>query len=210
MKIGIPGWEDNGFFGVSSNYLNLAETYGTPVVITPGMTAEEVQSAVGMVILPGGADVLPSRYGEIPSFFTGRANPHLEHFDNTILLKLIKNKIPVFGICRGLQTINVLFGGKLNQHIYQHPKSFNDEDLVHKVVTKNGEEFKVNSFHHQAVSKLGVGLLMEARSDGARTYIEAISHSTLPVFAVQWHPERIFDAFSLDILKKLSTGGKLG
>lgn len=192
-KIGIPAWEDDGFFGVSSSYMDYASQFGTPVILSPDSDWEKTYRVDG-ILLTGGADVSPARYG-VPGFFTGRSNPHLEYFDIAVLpIMAFKWEIPVFGICRGLQSLNVLFGGTLRQHLFFHPYSSHDTDLCHSVSYRGGKKFDVNSFHHQAIDKLGSGLDSAAVSDDG--LIEAITHQTLKIFAVQWHPERMHDTFS--------------
>lgn len=193
MKIGIPGWESDGVFGVSTSYMSFVTLVGTPIILSPGETSEEVRKKVDGILLPGGGDINSNRYGKFPGFHTGKPNPFLENFDTLVLPKLVE-ELPVFGICRGLQTLNILFGGTLNQHLFIHPYSTYDLDLVHEVTTKENAKFKTNSFHHQAISSLGPQLTMEASYSSV---VEAISHKTLPIFAVQWHPERCWDEYSM-------------
>jgi putative glutamine amidotransferase len=203
LNIGIPGWEQDGVFGVSSAYMAFASIVGNPIIIpvmsineTLGFIAEKVDG----ILLPGGSDVDPCRFG-IPGYFTGKSNPYLEFFDANILPSLVMHKKPIFGICRGLQTLNVLFGGTLNQHLFFHPYSSHNLDMVHEVTTKNGEKFKTNSFHHQSIGKLSDKLVMESHAEDG--VIESISHPTLPIFAVQWHPERCMDGYSINKFKSL-------
>ena len=103
------------------------------------------------------------------------------------------------GICRGHQLINVFFGGSLWQDIPEadlHMRK-NDRDAAHSVVAVEdsilcrcyGGEFSVNSSHHQAIRVLGHGL--RATAHWEEKYVEAIEHTSLPIFAVQWHPERM-------------------
>ena len=105
---------------------------------------------------------------------------------------------PILGICRGHQILNVYFGGSLHQDIPEvafHRRK--GEDMTHKVSARAdsvlgrlyGESFEVNSVHHQAVKALGEGFRVTADWQGQ--YAEAIEHCELPVFSVQWHPERI-------------------
>ena len=102
---------------------------------------------------------------------------------------------PVLGICRGLQTINVFFGGTLAQNVPGH-EAVDGEDKLHPVRMAPsslsricGEEAVVNSAHHQAADRLGQGLAaVQWAADGV---VEALEHETLPVWGVQWHPERL-------------------
>lgn len=199
MKIGVPGYMDGDHFGVNAQYMDFASNIGTPIVLSPG----EMPSAdIDGLLLPGGADVSNLRNGSLPSFNTGKPNPLLDYFD-TAVLPLVYGKLPIFGICRGLQTVNVLLGGTLVQHLVYHPYSSNDFDAVHTIVAKGvAKPLKVNSFHHQAIGKLADGLAIEAQSmPETESVIEAVSGNKF--FAVQWHPERLLDSYSLSKLKSL-------
>ena len=159
--IGIPGWkigEDN--FGVPISYIEYASCFG----ITRVLTMEEgVDDRIDLLIIPGGPDVNPLRYGAMPGYYNSKPDPMKEYFDTYIMPLYMKARIPVFGICRGIQTIAVHFGATLIQHI-DHPYSaesrgepahaillsgsFKDEfEAAHKVA-----KIKVNSLHHQCVS----------------------------------------------------------
>ena len=107
---------------------------------------------------------------------------------------------PVLGICHGLQVLNVYFGGTLRQHIEGHSQ-IDGHDRLHPVCAEGGllrtlygPRFVVNSAHHQAVDTLGTGLEVLARANDGT--VEAVGHKYLPVFAVQWHPERLCGAFA--------------
>lgn len=98
-RIGIVGWgTGENSFGVSKPYLNYFKTYGEVFILGPN---EEVDSTLDLLILPGGKDVNPLRYGQIPSLFTGYQEPLLEYFDVTMLPRYIEQGVPIFGICRG-------------------------------------------------------------------------------------------------------------
>ena len=120
---------------------------------------------------------------------------------------MLVGKIPIFGICRGLQTLNVHFGGTL-RNLWGHSYSSSDTHEVHKIKFPNnkGKEIKmgVNSFHHQAIDKLAENLTVEATSDEIYwNCIEAVSDYNNRIFAVQWHPERLWDKYSIERFSKL-------
>ncbi len=207
IKIGIPAQDQpEDKFGVNKTYLDLIYHMGyLPVIITPTPMDEffNIYKLDGLVV-PGGADVNPQRYTKLPQIFTGNSNIYLEYFDKEILPNLV-GVLPIFGICRGLQTLNVLFGGTL-RNLWNHPYSQYDEDLVHEVrdiTIKNGQKFKVNSFHHQAIKNLAPNFRTELVDDKDGGVVEAISDFNSKIFAVQWHPERCRDAYSLNHIKKL-------
>lgn len=203
VKIGIFGQVHDDKYGVNSAYLNLiTELGGIPIIIFP-TTIQDFWATYNIeaLLVPGGADVNPISYREIPSIQTGYQNPILEYYDKVILPEVLKTSIPIMGICRGLQILNVLHGGTLLQHLDGHPYSTMRTQLAHKVNTGKSV-FKVNSLHHQGIDLIGKDLQIEATSEDDGI-IEAISHKTKKVFAVQWHPEEIFDSFSIANFKRI-------
>ena len=151
------------------------------------------------LLLPGGWDVNPSRYGRdrIPQ---ETVDDDLDDIQFETLSGFLATGKPVFGICRGHQLLNVAFGGTLIQHLPtagNHMASPAGNDSTHQAFMENGSflfriygaECTVNSSHHQGVETPGKGLRPVMRSgDGV---IEALEHETLPVWSVQWHPERM-------------------
>ncbi|MBE7020032.1 MAG: gamma-glutamyl-gamma-aminobutyrate hydrolase family protein [Ruminococcaceae bacterium] len=170
-------------------------------IAVPEYCPEAVTGYDGL-ILCGGNDIGPSYYGEE---INGAVNiDEKRDFSEFNLVKaFIEAGKPVMGICRGCQLLNIAFGGTLYQDIdnAKEHSSFSDYDLIHTVQAKEnsflselyGESFWVNSFHHQAVNKLGKDLEITAIASDGKT-VEGIKHKTLPIFGVQWHPERM--AFS--------------
>lgn len=165
------------------------------------------------VLLAGGNDVSPDRYGHEPINELGEVNPLRDEFEGRLVRMAVAREMPVFGICRGIQSMNVAMGGTLWQDVpsqfhrtdgkpslahsqtradyyTSHSVNINKETLLYSVI---GEEtIRVNTFHHQAVRDPAPGLLVGAHAtDGL---IESIEHPSLPFFlGVQWHPERYFD-----------------
>ncbi len=149
------------------------------------------------LLLPGGADIDPALFHQPPK---GAKN-----IDRTVDLRqlqtldaFVKAGKPVLGICKGMQIINIYFGGTLIQHIRTEAIHQSDQgDLIHQTWTaKNsflhevyGSRFITNSAHHQAVGRLGRGLhIIQETTDHVP---EALIHDSLPIIAVQWHPERM-------------------
>ncbi len=150
------------------------------------------------LLLPGGPDIHPRHYGQEIDGSRG-IREDLDAADFAIARRFIGERRPIIGICRGMQLINVAFGGTLHQDIAGHA-AIDGRDSVHPVRTDDpllsalyGERFPVNSCHHQSVDRLGCGLRAIAWADDG--CVEAIRHETLPVFAVQWHPERLCGSF---------------
>ena len=155
------------------------------------------------LLLPGGADVDPQRYGQELNGSLG-VDPALDALQFTALECFLRAGKPILGICRGHQLLNVFFGGTLIQHLptaQAHTRGGDDETL-HPVRAEPGSfmdalygrEFTVNSSHHQASDRMGEGLVPVLwAQDGT---VEAAYHRTLPVWSVQWHPERLCFGFS--------------
>lgn len=204
-KIGIVGWKTSSdSFGASLPYLNYFSKFGKVKIIMPG---DDIDLSLDLLVLPGGMDLNPSSYGEIPGFFTGNTDVFKQHFYDNYLEEYIKAEIPIFGICLGMQQLNCYFGGKLKQNMVYKPYSTNREDLVEELIVYKdalamldsamkkynivGGNKKVNSLHHQCVGTLSKDFTIVAESKVYRN-IEAIIHNSLPIAAVQWHPEELY------------------
>lgn len=146
------------------------------------------------LLLPGGGDVNPALYGQD---MDGSNTPDdaRDAGEMRVIARFLALERPILGICRGLQILNIVFGGTLKQHISGHSKISPDADHVHATHTDHpllldlyGAEFPVNSAHHQVIDQLGCGLkAIQWSEDG---YIEAAMHNTRPILGLQWHPER--------------------
>ncbi len=173
-------------------------------VIVPGkMPAEPFDG----LLLGGGSDVDPARYGR-PRLRGGhvKVDPERDDMDFAFLERALREGVPIFGICRGIQVVNVAFGGTLLQDIpaqrpsaQVHQRSAREKTrLDHLVSVRPGtclheiagaDEIEVNSRHHQAIEDLGRGLIESGRApDGI---IEAIEQAEQRLLAVQWHPENL-------------------
>ncbi len=152
------------------------------------------------LLLPGGVDVDPARYGQ-ENTACEEIDAALDVVQFSALDAFVRMKKPVFGVCRGHQIINVYFGGTLIQDLPQSPRhkwdEVTDEDRVHGSEAVPGSwlepiyglSFPVNSAHHQAADRVGEGLIVDQYSDDG--IVEAMHHAALPVYSVQWHPERM-------------------
>lgn len=171
-------------------------------VIDGGGNAEQLAERMDGLILSGGGDLHPSYYGETRMSQLHIVDKKRDEREWALLRAFCERKKPILGICRGIQLIDVYFGGTLFRHLgtaYLH------DGTLHTVVTSEnsllrpllGEQLPVNSYHHQAIRTLGEGLRVAAVSD-ADGVIEAIEHESLPILAVQWHPERMIDGLCMD------------
>ncbi len=192
------------------SYTDILVQYGmTPVVLpihTSGETARVIEESLQHldgVILSGGPDIDASLYGEAP---LEPGDIERAMYERQLFRRAVQQDIPVLGICLGLQTINVVCGGTLHQHIPDaFPGSAIDHDVdgtgsQHPVDILDGTHFRrvigqprieVNSYHHQAIKDLGAGLRIAATSpDGVAEVIEWENPARHFMLAVQWHPER--------------------
>ena len=148
------------------------------------------------LLLPGGWDVNPSRYGKnrIPE---ETVDDELDALQFDVLERFLEAGKPVLGICRGHQLLNVAFGGTLVQHLpgaENHMSLPTGEDNVHRALIEQGSFLfpvygsgcSVNSSHHQGIETPGEGFRVVMRSEDG--VIEAIEHESRPVWGVQWHP----------------------
>lgn len=175
---------------------------------------ENTVRRVDALLIPGGKDICPCLYGE-ENTYSEDTNLKADTFQLKMIEAAIKEGKPILGICRGLQLLNVYFGGTLYQDINkENNNALNHADLgrpevyVHTVIIKEGSllhsamgkrEIKVNSLHHQGIKKLGSSLSITAQSpDGL---IEAIEDRKRKIIAVQWHPEALAIAGDEDAMK---------
>src|ERR1700736_6633658 len=163
--------------------------------------AHRMLSGLDGLLMPGGWDVDPAEYGEARDGAEEDVDPALDRTEIALVRGAVAGGVPVFGICRGQQVINVALGGSLLQHIDGHdmhgqPRSLlahgieidPDSELAH-VVSESA--LMVNSLHHQAVKDLAPGLRATARSaDGV---VEALESRDGMVLAVQCHPEELIN-----------------
>lgn len=220
-KIAIVGWKtgDNSF-GTTIPYLEYFSNFGEVIILTPQC---EVRDDLDLLVLPGGKDVNPARYGEVPSFRNTDINPFLESFDMLRLPGYIENGTPIFGICRGFQTLNIHFGGSMTQHYIHAYSTKSRDELVHdlNVISANVPQpvleaiphkqrnlFKTNSIHHQVVFKTQLSAelkptLFESKDEDP--VIEGFIHRTLPIAGVQYHPEEIYERYSIAMIRYLLT-----
>lgn len=217
-KIGIPSnnvLHANPRFGtnyvdyVQKNYIDGVTNAGALPVILPiakPESAKEYVDIVDALVLVGGQDVSPEYFGEEPHLKLAEIDQGRDAFEIALVIEAIKQEKPIFGICRGLQIINVALGGTLYQDLpsQYHALTVKHDQYptkwympTHHLVFKihswltgvMNEKALVNSFHHQAAKDLAAGLTLDATStDGV---VEAFSDESRRIYAVQWHPEML-------------------
>ncbi|WP_018249634.1 gamma-glutamyl-gamma-aminobutyrate hydrolase family protein [Orenia marismortui] len=194
---------------VSYNYINsVSLAGGIPVLIPLLNKTEDIEKYIELIdglLLSGGEDVCPREYGENPIKEVTMINPDRDEWELKLYKKAYESNMPILGICRGLQLINIAEGGSLYQDIYQQVNDVlghlsSDTEIYHLYHSIEIEEksklfdifssnrIDVNSYHHQAVKDLAPGFKVTARSEEG--IIEAIEDKKKNfVIGIQWHPE---------------------
>lgn len=188
-KIGIAGKKGN-----TVNYEKACLSLGMCPCTSLSLS---VLSTCDALILPGGGDITPGFYGQ-SNHGSHIIDTELDLLQIQALEFFIRAGKPILGICKGMQLINIYFGGTLIQDLPSHAEHQTlDGDLLHmSCVTEDcvlshlyGKEFMINSNHHQAVDKLGSNL--KAVQYSHDHVLEGFVHESLPIIGVQWHPERL-------------------
>jgi putative glutamine amidotransferase len=183
---------------------------GAPVVLPPAgdeRVAESVIQSLDGLLLSGGSDLDPGYYGEEPVPELGVTLPERDAFEMALVRIALRRGMPVFGICRGMQVLNVALGGTLYQDL---PSQWDRDLLRHRQATPKWQPthevriedrsyiasvmgrkmVKVNSYHHQGIRTLAEGLVVTGRStDGVIEAVEAADLSERWLLGVQWHAE---------------------
>ncbi len=180
---------------------SIALAGGVPVELSRDADVDEVVSRLDGLVLSGGADIEPRRYGAAPEPALGDVEPDRDAWELALFEAAQRRGIPVLGICRGLQLVNVAHGGTLVQDVSPtegvgHPRFESDgRRRTHDVSVVEGTRLaelypsalEVNSLHHQVVDRVGEGLVVSAKApDGV---VEGLESADGDVLAVQWHPE---------------------
>lgn len=208
----------NGYGGHERLYVNshdidaIRRNGGTAIAIPASVMVDDPEVAVSMcdgILFPGGEDIHPSYYGEDPIPELGATREEIDEGWMAVGKIAIEKKIPMFGTCKGLQVLNVLYGGSLYQDVYAqrehsigHRQKVGKDYTYHTVDIEEGTYMasilgagvhNVNSMHHQAVKVPGKGVIVSAvaKADGT---VEAIESEDGLMVAVQWHPECLLDS----------------
>jgi putative glutamine amidotransferase len=200
----FPAGEKSSKVMVNASYADAVARGGHVPVVIPRFGTDAqfdvLMSKLDVLILTGGEDVDPARYKASRSPKLGKVNVPRDGFDFRLLAAARRRNLPVIGICRGCQLMNIAFGGTLWQDL---PSEFPVKDVQHRNVhhrisIEPNSRFArvtgvtntlVNSYHHQAVKDLAPGFRIVAKSpDGV---VEAIECDTYPAIGVQFHPEKM-------------------
>lgn len=206
----------NPWYALRRGYSEMvAKAGGLPVFLPYDAEVDQFLDAIDGLVIPGGdEDVNPKFYGQKIISDKVKINDARAGFELALVREAMQRDMPVFGICNGLQVINVACGGTLIQHIPDHHKSnINHEQPSPKDVPSHDVsilensllaklspslDVRVNSTHHQAIDEAGDGLIISARApDGIIEAVESTKHKF--VVGVQWHSEY----YNLDLDLKL-------
>lgn len=183
---------------------------GVPLLVasSDAPSIQDICSIMDGLYLTGGDDIHPSFFGEeVASHYVGEHDIPRDQLERELIIYAIDQHIPIFGICRGMQALNVFLGGSLYQDVtheradalihkspstdrafLSHSVSIVENSLISNIVS--GTDFMVNSIHHQGIKKLGKDLIATGMApDGLIEAIELGSHPF--VIGVQWHPEEL-------------------
>lgn len=211
--IGVtPDLKPESVLGVRNQYLESVTRAGGIPVLLPISVDEadirEVFSRLDGLLITGGADVDPKLYGEEKSSACGELSPERDRLEMMFAKLAVEHDLPILGICRGCQVLNVVYGGTLIQdiptelgipmNVHRQPEDY--AVVTHGVTIEPGTllaqidgpgEIRVNSRHHQAVKALGEGLVLNGRSS-ADGIVESFNDpSKRFMLGVQWHPEML-------------------
>jgi putative glutamine amidotransferase len=200
---------------VNAAYLNAVQLAGAvPVPLAPQLGPSqrvELLKRLHGVLLTGGGDVDPARFGESPHATTADVSAARDELEIELTRWAVERCVPLLAVCRGLQVLNVALGGSLHQHIPSEPGSPLDHSQVelqtrarsiatHAVKVRDGSrlagvlgvlEVDVNSFHHQAINRLGRGLKDVAWAPDSIVEGVELDDDARFVLGVQWHPEEL-------------------
>jgi len=211
MKIALSVSEKEKAKGTESPYFKAMLAAGARADELALISAADARSVhaddFDGVLFAGGEDVDPKLYGEEKRYQNVQVNRVRDEFEFKLLDRSMDRRLPIFGICRGTQVINVKFGGTLYQDLAsdattesEHKQSGSRSATTHQVTLTDPESqlggvfegsCRVNSLHHQAIKRLGHGLKVTAHSeDGLVEAVEAAGEYPF-LLAVQWHPEEL-------------------
>ena len=193
------------------NYVEAIDAAGgIPLLLPPLKSGDKVTNYLDLIdglLLSGGADVDPALYDQEPTSGVRRIDPEKDNLELTVGKLAIARRMPVLGICRGCQMLNVICQGTLNQHLeglkhWQHaPKAYPTHEVEIKKGTKlfeilKAEKIRVNTFHHQSIKDVAPGFIVSAMSkDGVIEGIESVTHPF--ALGVQFHVEHLFKEYPI-------------
>jgi putative glutamine amidotransferase len=205
LRPGRVSFWNVGGYGVPENYIDaIRRAGGRPALLLPGddTPVEEMLESFDALLLVGGGDVEPSRYGRQPHAEVYGLEPDRDGLEMALLRDADRREMPTLAICRGMQVMNVAFGGTLIQHLPDHTEYLehgtpSGQDLVRHDVklapdsriaeAAGAEVLSCSTHHHQGVEGLGEGVSASGWSEDG--LVEALEREGGWMVGVQWHPE---------------------
>lgn len=168
-------------------------------VLYSGGMADILATRCDGLLLAGGGDLHPARYGQLPCTNVILSIDEVRDAEEQALFNaFFTRRKPILGVCRGMQAINVFLGGTLHQHTEGHMDCCHSVRCFGLLEAMLDTSQTVNSFHHQTVDRISNRLSVAACTpDGT---IEALVHPAAPVLGVQWHPERLVPGICTDVV----------
>ncbi|MYT29853.1 MULTISPECIES: gamma-glutamyl-gamma-aminobutyrate hydrolase family protein [unclassified Streptomyces] len=216
--IGISTYQEEARWGVwtlpaalvPAGYPRLVRRSGGLAALLPPGDPETAAATVARLdglVIAGGADVAPARYGAEPHPRTGPPALDRDAWELALIEAALTAGVPLLGICRGLQLLNVALGGTLVQHLDGHsgpPGVFARHEIKPVPGTLLAaalpEPVAVPTYHHQAVDRLGRGLVASAYAEDGTVEAVELPDAAAFTLAVQWHPEAGDDTRVMDAL----------
>ncbi|AZO18044.1 MULTISPECIES: gamma-glutamyl-gamma-aminobutyrate hydrolase family protein [unclassified Mesorhizobium] len=195
------------------HYVRVIEAAGALPIILPYVKPYEVSALLDHIsglVLTGGGDFPTELYGAAPHSAVQRIIPERDNFEFALIRSALHRPMPILGICRGMQILNVVGGGTIYPHtidelpdVIDHRDGTPLDQTVHEVhldrdsrlwrICGEQSSFRVNSYHHQAIKRLAPEFVVSARADDG--VVEAIEAPGRPfVIGVQWHPECMYES----------------
>ena len=215
--------------GQTIPYIQFFSQFGEVMLCHSNNDLEFYANNADVLAVPGGADINPVEYGQMPGIKNSRVNPHYEYLDKELLPRFIESEKPIIAICRGMQALNVHLGGDLFQNITGHYQKEKRSETPQKMYSdiKGFFNHPINSMHHQSIRNLGEGLEViswsltkpncysigkdsfvshiytekNVKLDSMLCQIEAVKHNELPIVGFQYHPEE----FNCEFARKIIT-----
>lgn len=196
---------------------------GVPFLIPHIVRKEEINSMLSYldgIIFSGGGDPDPIFFAQEPEQNCGEINPLRDKFELLLAKECLKRQIPVLGICRGCQILNIAAGGNIHQdilhiskikHYQQAPRwhsthyvTIKEQTMLRKII--KAEKIRVNSIHHQAIKKVAATFITSATANDQ--IVEAIESRNSYAIGVQWHPEELLHSHGKNLFTSLLEAAK--
>jgi putative glutamine amidotransferase len=207
-RVSYRAWKEMPAAVSPLGYVRAVQAAGGRAVLLPPDSEDtrdpkELLGSMDALVLTGGLDLDPALYGQEPHPETGSAQKGRDAYELALARAAVEHKVPVLGVCRGMQVLNVAYGGSIEQHLpdvlghEEHrptPGAFADHEVRLEpdslaAYAVGAERTSVKSHHHQGVREVGDGLRVTGRS-AMDDVIEALEDPSCPfVLGVLWHPE---------------------